>query len=370
MFEKLVTFIKKDVTGENESNRVSYIVRINGFIMSLYFFVWMIGFGISLNVLGFSVCALCFAINLLASYFTYQNRNSLALSLYAGGIILWMVLFVIRWGWDGGVQHYLFVMLLLVFVGTYASARIKIAECVALYIIRLFLFMWHLYHEALEPLSKETSIVIQNVNMIAIYISMIVILFIFTNDKMATEAKLASYNRELKFKSQSDTLTRLPNRSAVMETLTDALMSGKPTNGICVAIGDIDFFKKVNDTYGHEAGDEVLKTLAKKFDLFMQGKGMAARWGGEEFLFVFLNDNLDDAALHLENLLTQVREVVIPYNSKVLKVTMTIGVSDINAFMYKDTDNEDIENRIYEAISAADKKLYIGKQNGRNTLIV
>ncbi|MCQ2516442.1 MAG: GGDEF domain-containing protein [Saccharofermentans sp.] len=370
MYEKLITFIKKDVTGENESNRVSYIVRINGFIMSLYFFIWMLGFGINNSVLGFSACALCFAINVLASYFTYQNKNATALTIYAGGIIMWMVLFVIRWGWDGGVQHYLFVMLLLVFVGTYASTRIKLVECVVLYGIRLFLFMWHLNHEAIEPLSKEVSIVIQNINMIAIYISMIVILFIFTNDKMVTEAKLASYNRELKFKSQSDTLTGLPNRSAVMETLTDTLLSGKSTNGVCVAIGDIDFFKKVNDTYGHEAGDEVLKTLAKRFNIFMQNKGIAARWGGEEFLFVFLDDNLDDAALHLENLLTQVRGIVIPYNNQLLKVTMTIGVSDINAFVYKDTDSEDIENRIYEAISAADKKLYIGKQNGRNTLIV
>jgi len=370
MFEKIITLIKKDVTGENESNRVSYIVRINGFIMSLYFLASMIGFGLYSNKLAFSICTVCFASNMFASYLTYQAKNNTALLIYSGVIISWMIMFVVHWGWGCGVQHFLFVILLLIFVGTYASGKVKVVECIVLYLIRLSLYMWQLNHEAFDPVTTRLSVVLQNANTITIYISMIVILSIFTNDKMATEAKLASYNRKLRFQSQNDVLTGLPNRSAVMETLTEAIMSGRQTNGICVAIGDIDFFKKVNDTYGHDCGDEVLKTLSKRFKAVMKDRGIAARWGGEEFLFVFLDDNLDDAANHLDGLLSQVRNIVIPWDNNLIKVTMTVGISDINAFIDKDTNNEEIENRIYEAISAADKKLYIGKQNGRNTLIV
>ena len=70
----------------------------------------------------------------------------------------------------------------------------------------------------------------------------------------------------------------------------------------CVVLGDIDFFKKVNDTYGHDAGDEILKFVALELRRMMLGKGFATRWGGEEFLLVF--DNMDIAHTRREMLLS------------------------------------------------------------------
>ena len=137
-----------------------------------------------------------------------------------------------------------------------------------------------------------------------------------------------------------------------------------------IAIGDIDHFKKINDTYGHDAGDEVLKSLAKLFDDYMSEFGIAIRWGGEEFLFVFDDVNLDDAFVALDRLRLKISTLEILWKGERIPVTMTFGLTDINVMLSsKDTDS-DIENRIHEAIGDADKKLYMGKESGRNKVVI
>ena len=79
----------------------------------------------------------------------------------------------------------------------------------------------------------------------------------------------------------------------------------------CVAIGDIDFFKKVNDTYGHEWGDMVLTQIARVMKKHMVGKGIVARWGGEEFLFLFNNCMLEEAVALLDETLSEIRDIEI-----------------------------------------------------------
>ena len=147
-------------------------------------------------------------------------------------------------------------------------------------------------------------------------------------------------------------------------------MRGVCPNGVCIAIGDIDFFKKVNDTYGHEAGDEVLKQLAVLCSEYMSSHGIAARWGGEEFLFVFNNENLDEAGMNANELLSKIRNMTVKWNDIEIRVTMTIGVADVNTFISGEVTEAEIDDRINEAVSAADKKLYMGKSNGRNTVVV
>ena len=187
---KLAQLIWKDVTGENESNRVSYIVRINAMLMCLYFIILMVVFSVYGKLPTVGTCALCLATYGLAVYLTYKDHNALALAIYSTVTIFWMMRFVIQWGWECSIQHFVFVLLLLVFVGTYASDRIKIILSIAVFCVRLALYSWHVNFEPFEVIPYSISLLFQIINILSIFFSMVVILMIFTRDKMATEAKL------------------------------------------------------------------------------------------------------------------------------------------------------------------------------------
>ena len=367
---KISDLIWKDVTGENESNRVSFIVRINACLMCFYYMVLMVVFGIYGRLGTVATCGMCFLAFAMAVYLTYKDHNTMALIIYSVITIFWMMRFVMQWGWECSIQHFVFVLLLLVFVGTYASETVKLFLSFGVIAIRTILYSWHVNVPPTEELPYNITLLFQIINILTIFTSMIVILSIFTRDKMATEAKLSQYNKKLKIISEHDPLTKLPNRRSVISGTISNIMRGVCPNGVCIAIGDIDFFKKVNDTYGHEAGDEVLKQLAVLCSEYMSSHGIAARWGGEEFLFVFNNENLDEAGMNANELLSKIRNMTVKWNDIEIKVTMTIGVADVNTFISGEVTEAEIDDRINEAVSAADKKLYMGKSNGRNTVVV
>lgn len=172
------------------------------------------------------------------------------------------------------------------------------------------------------------------------------------------EIGIASSKLKMSLKKliERDALTGLYNRRAGERKL-DVLE--KESIKSSISIGDIDFFKKFNDNFGHECGDVVLKEVAACLNEGMRGKGFVARWGGEEFLLVFENMEEMAAGLYLTDILQSVRDRVIEYDGQTHSVTMTFGVV------------ERIEGEsIADQIRRADDKLYEGKQGGRNRVIV
>ena len=180
---------------------------------------------------------------------------------------------------------------------------------------------------------------------------------------------------------EEDQLTSLNNRRSAYTHLNNTVIS-YINKGVrfCVTIGDIDFFKKVNDTYGHEAGDAVLIAVSSTIKRFMMGKGYAIRWGGEEFLLIFEDCVLDKCKSYLEELLDQIRDLQIVSGEYTIMVTMTLGAVECDK---ADFDNEElimackkndgyddvIKHRIDTYISDADNRLYYGKEHGRNRII-
>ena len=157
---------------------------------------------------------------------------------------------------------------------------------------------------------------------------------------------------------ETDPLTGLNNRryvhSAVSRIAARSEMTGVPFS---IAICDIDFFKKVNDTYGHNAGDEVLKAVASQLKKGMIGKGFAARWGGEEFVLIFDRCGVDDAVKVLEEIANNIRAMIVYTEGYEIKITMTMGVSP--------GTSGDVE----AIVETADAKLYYGKEHGRNQIV-
>lgn len=157
---------------------------------------------------------------------------------------------------------------------------------------------------------------------------------------------------------EQDALTSLANRRSgdkqLRQVMADSSAQGVP---FCVAIGDIDFFKKVNDTYGHNCGDIVLQNIAAKLRIHMRGRGFAARWGGEEFLLVFKNTELEEAYQLLERLLKDIRSTETPYENHIIRVSMTFGLTQGHT------------SDVTQLLRSADEKLYEGKTTGRNRIV-
>lgn len=175
-------------------------------------------------------------------------------------------------------------------------------------------------------------------------------------DEIGDVAK-ASVNmqRSLRNLIVKDSLTDLYNRRYCNQNLKNIseqyIKTGEPYT---LAIADIDFFKKVNDTYGHTAGDEVLVSVAQIMKKSMAGKGFAARWGGEEFLLVYTGCDMETTLTYLEMLVEAIREMRVEYDDKAIKITISIGVA---------TGNGDSVDKV---LCTADDRLYHAKKEGRD----
>ena len=178
-------------------------------------------------------------------------------------------------------------------------------------------------------------------------------------DEIGDVAK-ASVNmqRSLRNLIVKDSLTDLYNRRYCNQNLKNLseqyIKTGEPYT---LAIADIDFFKKVNDTYGHTAGDEVLVSVAQIMKKSMAGKGFAARWGGEEFLLVYTGCDMETTLTYLEMLVEAIREMCVEYGDKVIKITISIGVA---------TGNGDSVDKV---LCTADNRLYHAKKEGRDRVV-
>lgn len=160
---------------------------------------------------------------------------------------------------------------------------------------------------------------------------------------------------------EEDTLTELNNRrwgkKKLLQTYNDYTERGI---GFCVALGDIDFFKQVNDTYGHDCGDAVLTEIAKRMRDFMRGRGYAVRWGGEEFLLIFQTLPMDEVKAVMNEFIHELDSHPISYKDELeVHVTMTFGIVEAGE-PFLDIDS---------MMNGADRLMYIGKQNGRNQVV-
>lgn len=169
-----------------------------------------------------------------------------------------------------------------------------------------------------------------------------------------------SQTREQTLSSQlvRDPLTSIYNRIAIQKRMEDdAQNPNKPP--IAIFVIDIDFFKKVNDTYGHSAGDLVLKKVAQALSSSVRNHDIVARWGGEEFMVIAYHLT-DSQARSLGDRLLKSVNSIYPSEDSSTYITLSIGMA------YRHDSNQTIP----ELIELADEQVYVAKHNGRNQLCI
>ncbi len=227
-------------------------------------------------------------------------------------------------------------------------------------ILRLLLYAYTTLNVPHCVLGTGFSATFQVINTVFIFLAIALILTVFSRDSQEMEYKLMQYNEKLQEQASLDPLTGLRNRRSMneyFEKVSEDYAKGKMEN-MSIAIGDIDFFKRVNDTYGHECGDLVLRNLAEIFKENMEKRDVVSRWGGEEFLFVFYNRNGDEALVFLSSLREKLKKMRIPYKENIIAVTMTFGLCEF-----------DFRQGVDYSVNEADEKLYRGKESGRDRIV-
>ena len=163
--------------------------------------------------------------------------------------------------------------------------------------------------------------------------------------------RMGKMQNDLEFFLRRDPLTGLYNRRGYDYNISNIEKASYGAILMC----DIDHFKKINDSYGHDAGDYVLQAIAKMIRENIRMQDLSVRWGGEEF-FIFLSEvTLTEAYLISEKLRKKIEHTSISYHDELIDVTMSIGISIVE---------KDI--LLNEAIKNADSAMYLSKNRGRN----
>lgn len=159
--------------------------------------------------------------------------------------------------------------------------------------------------------------------------------------------------REIEYISNTDRLTGIPNRKKFEETIGKEISRAKRYgHPLSLAILDLDLFKQINDTHGHDTGDQVLRQIADLIRNHLRSVDFFARWGGEEFTIIFPDLNLESAVHASEKLRYLIEQLEIDRN---LSVTSSFGLSQFDG-----------QDSFEELLQRADKALYRAKKLGRN----
>lgn len=177
-----------------------------------------------------------------------------------------------------------------------------------------------------------------------------------------TIRELEESRHRLAEQAMTDPLTKLRNRRAFFENGAANLSRARRHNGdLSVMLLDIDFFKKINDTHGHQSGDEALVAVAAILNALARTEDTVARMGGEEFAMLLPDTNLLGTAVLAERVRVAIEKERFILGGKIVHITVSIGIA---------ARSVDPVDSVDQLLGIADKRLYLAKQSGRNRICV
>ena len=223
----------------------------------------------------------------------------------------------------------------------------------------IFAFLYIKY-SSVEPVYSMHPVIRLILVLFSSFVMVFSTIFYNTIYIYASEVEMTSLerkNKQLSVDAQEDSLTNLLNRRGFFP-LMECLMNDDKNSRFCIAFCDIDNFKRINDTFGHDAGDEVLRHITGIIKKELQGCDIC-RWGGEEIVILMKGYDIDAAKEKIEVLRKTIEFNPTVFYNKRIFTTITIGLEE----------NRDIYDEPEDIIKKADERMYYGKQHGKNILI-
>ncbi|NYR11234.1 diguanylate cyclase [Pseudoalteromonas sp. MIP2626] len=299
------------------------------------------------------ISSLFFASSLLfiSPLFTPEKEQvSAAIILYTLYILMFYL--VVTGGVDGTGPIWIFIVSPVTFF--ISGLRVGIINIIVFIIGVILAFTLNSYLDFYDYSSPKYVLRITFSFAIVALLSGFYELFRETHIKKLT--LLAKKNEEL---ATTDPLTNLPNRRHAMKELASkSAIAKNDKDGVAIILVDIDDFKKTNDQYGHQVGDEALKYIANIFNKTCRSSDIVSRWGGEEFLIVLENTNKEGAFKLVEKIHNTLKSSPMVIDNKTVYFTISAGIKEIL-----------ITETLDAAIKEADMNLYKAKGNGKNQTV-
>ncbi|PWF54711.1 GGDEF domain-containing protein [Massilia glaciei] len=276
-----------------------------------------------------------------------RGRQSAAVCLIWAEVLGHAALGTLMVGWDSGFHYYLLMFIPGIFVSTRGAKAVLVVF--ALWSFYVALNATSYFVAPIEPLQPVALVVLRYFNISVVFAMFSYLTWYYFGAIVAAQKRLSAL-------AMTDPLTGLYNRRYIMELAGyEAVQQKRLLTNLAVLIVDIDFFKAVNDSHGHEAGDSVIVAVGEVLKSSIREQDSAARWSGEEFLIVLPDTNLDAAAMVAERIRANVAALAIPHGAGTLEATVTLGVASYR-----------LGETIGATIARADAALYKGKNGGRD----
>lgn len=245
------------------------------------------------------------------------------------------------------------IFLIIIYLFSKVKKERNSSDTILIYVFLIMSVVLILRSIALE--TSEDFFAISKITSQAIWPAFSVAVGVFSFLSFTEEAQ-----GKLKIESITDSLTGILNRRGFIEALKDKIEETWVSNQkVILVMFDLDHFKKVNDTYGHDAGDLVLKKCAQLSKIRLRDGDLFGRYGGEEFVILLFAVDLRTAQSITERIRTSIEEMNCNYKKNEIKITASFGLTEM-----KESDE------FMETFIKVDKALYEAKNNGRNRIEV
>lgn len=262
-------------------------------------------------------------------------------------------------GWEYGFQYYIIAIPGLILLGDFKHYSRPVALSIISTLILIFLYYYSLSNPPTYQMDEiKSGLYLFNLICVAALVAVFSGLFAYISRQQ--EAVLLNAHEQLYITATTDSMTNLANRLKTFDLIQDQIVRAKRTGKpFTLAIGDIDDFKMVNDSYGHDIGDAVIIATAKLMKSSLREQDIIGRWGGEEFMFVLPDTDINNGKDVLEKLRKNISTNTITVKSTPINITLTIGAAASNQAVTID-----------DIIKLADNALYEGKRGSKNCVVL
>jgi len=333
------------------------------YVFGLIFHVLLIPLTLSLNA---DVVARYNIFSILLFFFCIilnrKGRHAVAFGLAFVEVNIHAYIATHYLGWEAGFYQYILLLAPLIFFYPSGNMTIKIVSGAIL--ASSFTILFTIYHEQLYGqilYDNKIGHYLLYINTITSVILYSAIGYYYSQAANHSEEQLRTAQQESEWLANTDTLTLIGNRRAMTHEIErEVSRSGRTQNPFMIALCDIDNFKILNDTYGHDYGDHILITVAALLSDSIRSHDHVARWGGEEFMILLPDTNPEEGMKIVDRLRQLIAANHHNYKGKEYPgITMTFGLC-----------RYDNNLNINDCINSADKAMYEGKNKGKNRTIM
>lgn len=341
---------------KNNINNIFFIIIFFYAVVHLIYSFIFINYKLPILTVSNLVASAVFTVLL---HLLNKRENKKIIYVFFYTVILNSAICTLFNGLQLGFDLQILSLIIICFFLPYKNKRSVYTHSIICIILFLFIRVhFYIVPGVITPIDNKPLFIISTLNYIVSIIPQTMIVIISLKNTENNNKFLIKQNSSLEILANTDSLTGLLNRRAIQSELDFAYKQYIEKNQIfSIILADIDNFKKVNDTYGHDYGDFVIKQISHIIVSSVKKTDFVARWGGEEFLVLLIDCTCITAGKRAEEIKQKIASSTFSFNNIPSKVTITLGV----------TDNC---TSICDMIKRVDENLYEGKNSGKNRVII